>query len=69
MYLFFKDDPNLIERLSLSSKLEVHNGCVNTICWSEENPNFILGGSDDQKLTITDAFTGHVTIEKLLYQF
>ena len=30
--------------------------------WSEENPNIILGGSDDQKLTITDAFTGHVTI-------
>ncbi len=59
-YLLKKDDSDLIERLSLSSKLDVHGGCVNTICWSEENPNLILGGSDDQKLSITDAFTGNV---------
>ncbi|CAH1799639.1 unnamed protein product [Owenia fusiformis] len=46
---------SFIETLKLESALEVHNGCVNSICWNSTG-EFILSGSDDQCLIITDPF-------------
>ncbi|XP_041354673.1 DDB1- and CUL4-associated factor 6-like isoform X2 [Gigantopelta aegis] len=45
-----------VRRLKLAAKLEVHNGCVNTISWNERGTH-ILSGSDDQHLVITNPFT------------
>ncbi|KFD55741.1 hypothetical protein M514_03489 [Trichuris suis] len=42
-------------RLKITSRLEVHRRCVNTICWSEDG-HHILSGSDDRMLSITDPF-------------
>ncbi|KAF7286479.1 DDB1- and CUL4-associated factor 6-like isoform X2 [Rhynchophorus ferrugineus] len=50
-----KDDLALVQRLSLIKRLQVHRGCVNTICWNEKG-SLILSGSDDQHLVITNAF-------------
>uniref|UniRef100_T1J3V2 Uncharacterized protein n=1 Tax=Strigamia maritima TaxID=126957 RepID=T1J3V2_STRMM len=47
---------SVVQRLKLSHKLPVHNGCVNSISWSE-NGEFLLSGSDDQRLCITNAHT------------
>lgn len=49
---------NYVSRLGLNKKLAVHNGCINTLSWSDTNCKYILSGSDDQFLSITDAFTG-----------
>ncbi|XP_030764489.1 DDB1- and CUL4-associated factor 6-like [Sitophilus oryzae] len=51
-----KDDLALVQRLDLVKRLQVHKGCVNTICWNEKG-NLLLSGSDDQHLVITNAFT------------
>ena len=59
-FYILTDNNTIIKRLSLSAKLKVHTGCVNTVCWSELNPNLILSGSDDHKLVITDSFSGQV---------
>ncbi|KAK6170174.1 hypothetical protein SNE40_018634 [Patella caerulea] len=47
---------SFVQRLKLDKKLEVHAGCVNTICWSDSG-EYILSGSDDQNLAITNPFT------------
>ncbi|KAJ8940357.1 hypothetical protein NQ314_010739 [Rhamnusium bicolor] len=48
-----KDDESLVQRLGLLKSLPIHQGCVNTICWNE-NGEYILSGSDDQHLVITN---------------
>jgi hypothetical protein len=58
----YRDNESLIRRLCISAKLDVHNGCVNTISWSDEDPTLILSGSDDQTLSITDVFLNQVSI-------
>lgn len=49
---------NYVSRLGLDRKITAHNGCINTLSWSDINCNYLLSGSDDQYLTITDAFSG-----------
>ncbi|XP_050294359.1 DDB1- and CUL4-associated factor 6-like [Anthonomus grandis grandis] len=51
-----KNDPSLVQRLGLIRTLEVHKGCVNTICWNERG-DLLLSGSDDQHLAVTNGFT------------
>eukprot|EP00037_Helgoeca_nana_P030349 m.374084 g.374084 ORF g.374084 m.374084 type:complete len:681 (+) comp28166_c0_seq14:3361-5403(+) len=41
----------LVESLELTTKLEEHDGCVNTLSWSEDG-RFCLSGSDDTQLVI-----------------
>ncbi|KAL3881233.1 hypothetical protein ACJMK2_027689 [Sinanodonta woodiana] len=48
---------DFIQKLKLEKKLEVHNGCVNTICWNDQG-HYILSGSDDQRLVVTNPFSG-----------
>ncbi|CAG9818494.1 unnamed protein product [Phaedon cochleariae] len=48
-----KDDESLIQRLGLLKSLPIHQGCVNTISWNETG-EYILSGSDDQHLVITN---------------
>uniref|UniRef100_A0A147BDM5 Putative nuclear receptor interaction protein n=1 Tax=Ixodes ricinus TaxID=34613 RepID=A0A147BDM5_IXORI len=51
-----KGSRSFVQKLRLEVKLPVHNGCVNTICWNEAG-TYILSGSDDQHLCITNAHT------------
>ncbi|XP_071075917.1 DDB1- and CUL4-associated factor 6 isoform X8 [Desmodus rotundus] len=48
-----------IQRLKLEATLNVHDGCVNTICWNETG-EYILSGSDDTKLVISDPYSRKV---------
>ncbi|KAJ8977896.1 hypothetical protein NQ317_012397 [Molorchus minor] len=48
-----KHDESLVQRLGLLKSLPIHQGCVNTICWNETG-EYILSGSDDQHLVITN---------------
>lgn len=57
----FIDNQSLIQKLNLYERLQAHSGCVNTITWSDDDPRYILSGSDDQCLSITDAFSGLVS--------
>lgn len=41
-----------LRRLNFMKKLEVHDGCVNTISWNKTG-EYILSGSDDRNLCIT----------------
>ncbi|KAJ8954049.1 hypothetical protein NQ318_004353 [Aromia moschata] len=54
-----KDDESLVRRLGLLKSLPVHKGCVNTICWNETG-EYILSGSDDQHLVITNGYNYEV---------
>ncbi|XP_067945714.1 DDB1- and CUL4-associated factor 6-like [Watersipora subatra] len=49
----------LIRRLALEKRLKVHKGCVNTIAWNSSG-EYILSGSDDLKLVVTNPFNGKV---------
>ncbi|KAI2807518.1 DDB1- and CUL4-associated factor 6 [Blomia tropicalis] len=69
IYNSAKNNLYLLQRMSLIKGLNVHSGCVNTICWNSTG-QYLLSGSDDLHLCITDAFTheikarirtGHVT--------
>ncbi|XP_076373465.1 DDB1- and CUL4-associated factor 6-like isoform X3 [Tachypleus tridentatus] len=51
-----KDSKDLVQRLCLQTKLPVHNGCVNTICWNDTG-YYLLSGSDDHHLSITHGYT------------
>ncbi|XP_056648569.1 DDB1- and CUL4-associated factor 6-like isoform X1 [Diorhabda sublineata] len=53
LYRTAKDDESLLQRLGLLKKLQIHHGCVNTICWNDTG-EYILSGSDDQCLVITN---------------
>ncbi|EEC12060.1 nuclear receptor interaction protein, putative [Ixodes scapularis] len=55
-FLTFSGSRSFVQKLRLEVKLPVHNGCVNTICWNEAG-TYILSGSDDQHLCITNAHT------------
>ncbi|KAG5889420.1 hypothetical protein JTB14_032754 [Gonioctena quinquepunctata] len=48
-----KDDESFVQRLGLLKTLPIHQGCVNTICWNDTG-EYILSGSDDQHLVITN---------------
>ncbi|CAH1964981.1 unnamed protein product [Acanthoscelides obtectus] len=50
-----KDDEGLVQRLDLLKSLPIHEGCVNTICWNETG-EYMLSGSDDQHLVITNGY-------------
>lgn len=51
-----------MQALSLESSLNVHRGCVNTVSWSD-NGQFLLSGSDDQTIAITNPFTGKKLVQ------
>ena len=57
-----KNSTSITRRLKLSRLLEVHRGCVNTICWNDRG-SLILSGSDDQHLMVTDPFTSQVVTD------
>ncbi|XP_043928294.1 DDB1- and CUL4-associated factor 6 isoform X2 [Protopterus annectens] len=48
-----------VQRLKLEATLSVHDGCVNTICWNDTG-EFILSGSDDTNLVITNPYNRKV---------
>ncbi|KAF7250954.1 DDB1- and CUL4-associated factor 6 [Varanus komodoensis] len=48
-----------IQRLKLEATLNVHDGCVNTICWNDTG-GYILSGSDDTNLVITNPYSRKV---------
>ncbi|XP_067265319.1 DDB1- and CUL4-associated factor 6 isoform X7 [Chanodichthys erythropterus] len=48
-----------VQRLKLEAVLNVHDGCVNTISWNETG-EYILSGSDDTNLVITNPYNRKV---------
>ncbi|KAM9242812.1 DDB1- and CUL4-associated factor 6 isoform 5-T5 [Dugong dugon] len=48
-----------IQRLKLEATLNVHDGCVNSICWNDTG-EYILSGSDDTKLVISNPYSRKV---------
>uniref|UniRef100_A0A673LBH6 DDB1- and CUL4-associated factor 6-like n=1 Tax=Sinocyclocheilus rhinocerous TaxID=307959 RepID=A0A673LBH6_9TELE len=48
-----------VQRLKLEAVLSVHDGCVNTISWNDTG-EYILSGSDDTNLVITNAYNRKV---------
>ncbi|XP_060944730.1 DDB1- and CUL4-associated factor 6 isoform X1 [Limanda limanda] len=48
-----------VQRLKLEATLNVHDGCVNTISWNETG-EYILSGSDDTFLVITNPYNKKV---------
>ncbi|XP_027469647.2 DDB1- and CUL4-associated factor 6 isoform X11 [Zalophus californianus] len=55
----FSGRREFIQRLKLEATLNVHDGCVNTICWNETG-EYILSGSDDTKLVISNPYSRKV---------
>ncbi|CAH0547483.1 unnamed protein product [Brassicogethes aeneus] len=59
LYNITKDDESFVQRLGLLKRLPIHQGCVNTICWNDSG-EYLLSGSDDQNLVITNGHTYEV---------
>lgn len=65
MYILFKiiifisDSKRFLQNLELFRTLKVHKGCVNTISWNSTG-QYLLSGSDDQKIVITNPYTSKV---------
>ena len=53
----FLDSTELLQRLELTGRLEVHSGCVNTVAWNQSG-SLLLSGSDDHRLVLTNPYTG-----------
>uniref|UniRef100_A0A914WAP7 Uncharacterized protein n=1 Tax=Plectus sambesii TaxID=2011161 RepID=A0A914WAP7_9BILA len=52
---YMTDSYHFTARLAKFATLRLHNGCVNTISWSEDG-RLLLSASDDQYLIISDPF-------------
>ena len=61
-FCLFVDNLDLLQRLSLLHTLSDHRGCVNTVAWNATG-SWILSGSDDHKLIITEPYTKKVVAE------
>ncbi|KAM6955940.1 DDB1- and CUL4-associated factor 6 isoform 5-T5 [Lycodopsis pacificus] len=48
-----------VQRLKLEGTLNVHDGCVNTICWNDTG-EYLLSGSDDTFLVISNPYNKKV---------
>uniref|UniRef100_H2LZ58 Ddb1 and cul4 associated factor 6 n=1 Tax=Oryzias latipes TaxID=8090 RepID=H2LZ58_ORYLA len=57
--VFLSERREFVQRLKLESTLNVHDGCVNTISWNETG-EYILSGSDDTFLVITNPYNKKV---------
>ncbi|XP_017492608.1 PREDICTED: DDB1- and CUL4-associated factor 6-like [Rhagoletis zephyria] len=57
-----KDSLDYVQRLGLMSRLHVHSGCVNTVCWNNTG-EFLLSGSDDQCVAITNPHNQEVLLK------
>lgn len=50
-----RESREIIQRMRLMKRLDVHQGCVNTLSWNKKG-TLLLSGSDDHKLIITNPF-------------
>ncbi|XP_053948368.1 DDB1- and CUL4-associated factor 6-like [Anastrepha ludens] len=57
-----KDSLDYVQRLGLMSRLHVHSGCVNTVCWNRTG-EYLLSGSDDQCIAITNPHNQEVLLK------
>ena len=62
-YVKFAASLQLIQRMALVTRLKVHNGCVNSICWNNSG-TLLLSGSDDQHLVLTNPYSHKVSKNK-----
>lgn len=56
------DSLKYLQCLDLYKQLKVHKGCVNTVSWNQTG-EYILSGSDDQTIVVTNPYTGKVLID------
>ena len=57
------ENSSLLQRMSKWHSLEIHRGCVNTISW-DETGQYLLSGSDDHRLIITEPHSKKIYIGK-----
>jgi len=50
-----RESREIIQRMRLMKRLDVHQGCVNTLSWNKKG-TLLLSGSDDHKLIVTNPF-------------
>jgi len=50
-----RESREIIQRMRLMKRLDVHQGCVNTLSWNKRG-TLLLSGSDDHKLIVTNPF-------------
>ena len=60
-YLFIGNEA-LLQKMSKLHSLEVHRGCVNSIWW-DETGQYLLSGSDDHRLVITEPYSKKVFVD------
>uniref|UniRef100_A0A674NJ95 Ddb1 and cul4 associated factor 6 n=1 Tax=Takifugu rubripes TaxID=31033 RepID=A0A674NJ95_TAKRU len=58
-FCLFTGRSEFVQRLKLEATLNVHDGCVNTICWNDTG-EYILSGSDDTFLVISSPYNKKV---------
>ncbi|XP_076226837.1 DDB1- and CUL4-associated factor 6 isoform X2 [Nomia melanderi] len=61
LYRSTKASLQMMQRMALLKRLNVHNGCVNSIVWNATG-DLILSGSDDQHLVLTCPYTYKVEV-------
>ena len=60
--IFFLGNEALLQKMSKLHSLEVHRGCVNSIWW-DETGQYLLSGSDDHRLVITEPYSKKVFVD------
>ena len=58
----FTENAALLQKMSKLHCLEIHRGCVNTICW-DESGQYLLSGSDDHRLIITEPHSKKIFVD------
>lgn len=61
---FLTGSRTLLQNLTQWHTLDSHHGCVNTLAWNAGG-NYLLSGSDDHRLIITDPFSRRVRSDVL----
>lgn len=51
-----------MQRLGLHCRLQVHSGCVNSVCWNDTG-EYLLSGSDDQFIAVTNPHNQEVLLK------
>ena len=67
IFSFKLENSSLLQRMSKWHSLEIHRGCVNTISW-DETGQYLLSGSDDHRLIITEPHSKKIYIGKKITQ-
>lgn len=58
----FTDSKHLVQRITLETVLDTHQGCVNSVHWNDTG-SLLLTAGDDKHIVITNPFTYKVYVD------